>query len=261
VSREFYQWGGGTEQDHAALAWFSGSGRAQMGALRASFRGGIAPIAWAKALALMVVLCGLVGALVGVVGPDGSGLGAVVGAVAATAVLYLLIVVAAWVAARCHGFAVHEHGLVVTTAWGSPEAIPWATIDPGRVFVATTVRAMIRMPLSLSRQRAVFAPGVVINGWTDQPRGSVEWFEQFSSGYRYQPRPVDSPFGWWQLGVTSPQDLLVAIESAMLADGFPAAGLTSFALSRSAGGIELRRDPSLQGERALTDSVIGLPTR
>lgn len=257
MSREFYQWGGGTEQDHAALAWFSGAGPAQMGALRVSFRGGIAPIAWAKALALMVAVCVLVGTLVAVVGPDG----AVLGAVALTAVVFLLILLATWVAARSHGFAVHQHGLVVTTAWGSPEAIPWATIDPGRVFVATTVRAMIRMPLSLSRQRAVFAPGVVINGWTDQPRGSVEWFEQFSSGYRYQPRPVDSPFGWWQLGVTSPQDLLVAIESAMLADGFPAAGLTSFALSRSAGGIELRRDPSLQGERALADSVIGLPTR
>ena len=51
------------------------------------------------------------------------------------------------------------------------------------------------------------------------------------------------------------------LEAAMVADGYPAAGLTPFALSRSVDAGDLRRDPALQRERLLTDPVLGLPRR
>lgn len=260
MTRAFYQWSGGTEADHAALAWFAGARPEQMGPRLATFRGGLTGRAWLGALVLVSVVSIALSVLVALLAPD-PGVGTVVGTCVVTAGLSLLVLLAVWLLARRHRCDVHAHGLVASGAWGGAEAIPWATIDPGRVFVATTVRAMTRMPLALYRQQATLPPGVVVNGWTQRPVGTTWWFEAFSSAYRYQPQPSDSPFGWWQLGPTDPRAFLTAMEQAMVADGYPAAGLTPFALSRSVDAGDLRRDPALQRERLLTDPVLGLPPR
>lgn len=42
--------------------------------------------------------------------------------------------------------------------------VPWATVDPGRIFVAASTRALTRMPLPLHRQLSVLPPAVVVNG-------------------------------------------------------------------------------------------------
>lgn len=258
MKRTFYQWAGGDPQDHESLAWFSGAAPQQMGACVTQFRGGFAGSVWAKGACLGIV-CGLGVFVFALLAAPAHGL--VVGSVGLLLVLLLTaaILVAAALLARRYHHNVHQHGLVLTGPKGDVHAIPWATVDPGRIFIATSTRAMTRMPLALHRQRAFFAPGVVLNGWTDRPKGTHAAFEAFSSGYRHQPMPKDSPFGWWQLGVADPRELLAAIESAMVADGYPAAGLTSFALSRRFAAGDLRRNPALQEERALTDPPIGLP--
>lgn len=261
MTRAFYQWAGGTEADHEALARLSAAMPEQMGPRVASFRGGLTAGAWGRALALMLaVYVALVplDILAGQGSPDPVRWLAMCAVFTACYLPLLLVVL---FLARRHHQDVHVHGLVVRGAWGAAEAIPWASIDPGRIFIATTVRAMTRMPLALYRQQAVLPPGVIINGWTQRPQGRHAVFEAFSAGYRYQPQPGASPFGWWQLGVTDPARFLASIEQAMLADGYRVAGLTPFVLSRQVSGTDLRRDPAMQAERALTDPVIGLPQR
>ena len=71
--------------------------------------------------------------------------------------------------------------------------------------------------------------------------------------------PIDSPFGWWQIGVHDGSAFLSCVEKAMIDDGYPAAGLTSYALGRSVNARDMQRTPSLQQERGLGDPVIGLP--
>lgn len=75
---------------------------------------------------------------------------------------------------------------------------------------------------------------------------------------QHRPRPIDSPFGWWQLGVGEPSALIEAIEFAMVADGYPAAGLAAHALARRATVADMRRDSSYQQERRLADPPRGL---
>lgn len=254
-----YEWAGGTAHDHESLAWFSHVYSAQMGPRHSSFRDGVTLLAWARAIGLLVLVCLLLTALIVTVGPEGQRVGMVMTLWLATSGLYLLVMMVVALLARRYQHHVHAHGLVLSGPWGRTEVIPWATIDPGRTIIATTVRAMTRMPVALHRQRAVLPPGVVINGWTGRPTGSHEAFEAFSSGYRYQPQASDSPFGWWQLGVTDPEAFLRAVEAAMVADGYPAEGLAPFALSRRVTARDLRRHPELQRERLLTDPVIGLP--
>lgn len=258
--RRFYEWSGGTPQDHEALAWFSGARPEQMGPLLASFRSGVVAAVWAK---VVLTVAGVSLALVALtVAADPSverTIAAVLAVVGLAAVVVVVMIVVALVARR-YRHDVHAHGLVLHGPMANEQVIPWATIDPGRVFIGRTLRAITRMPAALGRQRAMFAPAVMVNGWTSRPQGSNEVFEQFSADYRYQPRPIDSPFGWWQLGVTDPRSFLMAIESAMVADGYPAAGLTPFALSRRYTARDLRRDPRIQQERALEDPVLGLPS-
>lgn len=229
-----------------------------MGALVARFRGGVALGAWG-AVVLVGLAAGVVlGALVLVLAPGD----ALVPALAACGIAVLVAVLAAAAAvlgARRYRYDVHAHGMVLRGLRGGYDVIPWASVDPGRVFIARSVRAMTRMPIALHRQRAVFPPGLVLCGWTTRPTGTHEAIEAFSSGYRYQPMAGETPFGWWQLGVADPAALLAAIEYAMVADGYPAAGLAPFALSGRCSAGDLRRNPAIQRERQLTDPVIGLP--
>lgn len=213
MTRAFYQWSGGTPQDHEALAWFSGATPEHMGPRLAGFHGGLTARAWTSSLALCAVVVVALGLLVALLSPEGPSVGLLLG-VACTA---------------------------------------------GGIFLAMTVRSMTRMPLALHRQQAVLPPGIVVNGWTDRPLGSMPALEAFSQGYRYQPAPSETPFGWWQLGATDPEAFLRAVEAAMVADGYPAAGLTPFVLARRVTASDLRRAPELQRERMLTDPVLGLP--
>lgn len=261
VSRAFYQWSGGTSQDHEALAWFASAQPQQMGPLVRSFRGGIAGRAWWRSLGTMLAFAAFLTVIALVAAPAETRASVIPGVLVLAVAVWAFVMVCAWATARLQRTAVHAHGLVVSAPGSGPEAIPWATIDPGRIFVATTVRAMTRMPVALYRQQAVLPPGVVINGWTKRPLGGSLLAENLSSGYRYQPTPSDAPFGWWQIGATDPQALLSTIEAAMVADGYPAAGLTPFVLSRAVTARDLRREPALQAERGVTDPVIGLPAR
>lgn len=259
MSRAFYQWSGGTPQDHEALAWFSGAGPEHMGPRVAGFHGGLTARAWAGSFALCAVVVVALGLLLALLAPGGASGGLLLGLVCTVGATFGAVMLLVWALARATRQDVHQHGLVVRGLWGRREAIPWATIDPGRIFIAETVRSMTRMPLALHRQQAVLPPGVVINGWTDRPLGSLPAVEAFSQGYRYQPSPSETPFGWWQLGATDPQAFLRAIEVAMVADGYPAAGLTPFVLARRVTAGDLRAAPELQRERMITDPVLGLP--
>lgn len=259
MSRAFYRWSGGTPADHEALAWFSSATPGRMGPLVARFRGGIGVGAWVRIVGVGLGVGVVLGVLVLLLAP-GAALVAAVAACAVTVVVAVLAATGALLAARRYRYDVHAHGLVLRGLRGGYDVLPWASLDPGRVFIARSVRAMTRMPIALHRQRAAFPPGVVLNGWTNSPTGTHEAVEAFAGGYRYQPTAGETPFGWWQLGVTDPAALLGAIEHAMVADGYAAAGLTPFALSRRYSAGDLRRDPTIQRERQLTDPVIGLPT-
>ena len=259
MTRQYYAWAGGTPDDHAALARMSAAGPADMGPLLASFRGGVGARALGRSLALLALVCVGLGAMVAGLAPGGPSLALVVGAWCVAAAVYLPAMLGVHLAARRTRQDVHRHGLVVRGPGSRAEALPWESMDPGRIFIATSVRAMTRMPLALHRQQAVLPPGVVVNAWTDRPLGSLPVAEALSQGYRYQPAPTDSPFGWWQLGPSDPRAFLQAVEAAMVADGYPAAGLTPFVLARRVRAGDLRRAPELQRERALVDPVVGLP--
>lgn len=253
----------GTPQDHEALRWFSLARPDQMGAQVAVFRNRISGATWAKGTALGGCIGVAMAILVVLIAPPESSSAGPFVAFFLCVLLVDGILLALVLVARSYRHAVHEHGLVLTSPGSrTPEVVPWATLDPGRVFIPDSIRAHIRMPLASHRQRALFPPGLVINGWTNRPRGGPEIFEEFSSNYRYQPMPITSPFGWWQLSTGGdPRGMLETIESAMVADGYSASGLTDFALSRRVNARDMRTDPSLQAERALEDGVLGVPRR
>ena len=235
-----------------------------MGPRLARFRGGVTAIVWAKAALLTAVVSVAFLALLALLGPSGVSLTNVWVTLLSVGAVVALVMAFSALAAHMFRYDVHRHGLVLFApplpGYGSdPEVVPWATIDPGRTFIGMSVRSGIRMPVALHRQRATFPPAVMINGWTNRPRGRNEALEAFSGGYRYQPMPSGSPFGWWQIGVTDPEAFLDAVEAAMVAEGYPAAGLVRFALGRKVRARDMRRDPSLQAERQLSDPVVGLP--
>lgn len=243
-----------------------GDGLVLVGAARADgprlvrFRVLVTAEYWAKAALAGVDASIALMTLQALLGPDGLTLTIAAGLVVAVFVVLALVMIVYALGTRMYRHDVHRHGLVLHAPGRSgPEVIPWATIDPGRTFIGTTIRSGTRMPAALHRQRAAFPPVVMINGWTKQPRGGIEAVEAFTSGYIYRPMPTGSPFGWWQLGVRDPGTFLAAIEAAMVADGHLAAGLTHFALGRKVTARDMRCDPSLQQERRLIDPVLGLP--
>ena len=67
MTRAFYQWSGGTPQDHEALAWFSGATPEHMGPRVAGFHGGLTARAWASSLALCAVVVVTLGLLLSLI--------------------------------------------------------------------------------------------------------------------------------------------------------------------------------------------------
>ncbi|NAZ84270.1 hypothetical protein GTR02_20925, partial [Kineococcus sp. R8] len=106
-----------------------------------------------------------------------------------------------------------EHGLVVGLARRSRYVVPWSTVDPGRVRV-------LERTLLVSRHRP------------DEPNPSPH----HRTGFLLTTRSLAvngfdsagaarSPFAWWVLGARRPGRLAEAVEAAMVADGYAAAGL------------------------------------
>jgi len=152
------------------------------------------------------------------------------------------------------GIEVRAHGLVV----GS-RPVPFATMDPGRMVWATSARAA-RSVVTLARRRRVAGGECLLLNGTDGPDAVDDWR---GLGGRYDPLPraprLDTPFVWWALGPRDVGAFVRDLEAAMVADGYPAAGLTPFVLARRVRAGDLRRAPELQRERALVDPVVGLP--
>lgn len=157
-------------------------------------------------------------------------------------------------AARRRRYDIHQHGLVLRGRRGEQVAvIPWTTVDPGRVLLSTPSRRVRAWtPLGLL-DWATRPTIVLINGWVRSPNDLGQ-----GRRHRYDTGTYDYPFGWWQLGVTDPVHLLTAIESAMVADGHPARGLTAAALSQSYSAGPATLAAARELERASADSVIGI---
>lgn len=121
--------------------------------------------------------------------------------------------VAAWSWARMQKVRVAEHALLVGPR---RRVIPFATIDPGRVAVSTRVRYLGRHFHSAdTRILQSQGPTAVINGLNPNPA---------RPGPHQPPSSVPSPFCEWGLS-GDPREVLHALETAMIRDGFPAQGL------------------------------------
>ncbi|WP_435203063.1 hypothetical protein [Janibacter sp. GS2] len=157
-------------------------------------------------------------------------------------------------AARCRRYDIHRHGLVLRGRRGEQVAVMlWASVDPGRIILSTPSRRVRAWTPRGLLDWATRPTIVLINGWVRGPN-------DLSQGrrHRYDTGTYDYPFGWWQLGVTDPVHLLTAIESAMIADGHAARGLTAAALSQSYSAGPATLAAARELERASADSVIGI---
>lgn len=179
-------------------------------------------------------------------------------------VALLLVAVAAVVALVCLGlverarrrtYELRQHGLVLRgRGQDDGVVIPWATVDPGRIILSSPPRGVAaRTPTGLL-EWLVRPTTVLVNGWGHLPDGR----EDVASLHRYEPGASESPFGWWQLRVADPVDLLTAIESVMVGDGHPARGLAEGALSRRYGAGAPTRVAARELERGLTDPAVGV---
>lgn len=253
MTNGFFEWHGGTTEDHAALASWSAATAEDMGPLRARFRGGVHARLWTKGTVLVLDLGLGLGLLRAFVGPREDLARDVVvlfvGAAALVAVALLLLLLAA----RRRRHDVHSGGLVLRATADAPASVvPWASVDPGRAFIAPTTATATRRGASFV-QRAIRPPAAVINGsilGAGGREGSAE-----VTALRHRPVVGDGPFGWWQIGVSDPVAVLVAMESAMVAEGYPAEGMASRALFRESTLRAMGRDAAKALDRVLSDPL------
>lgn len=124
------------------------------------------------------------------------------------------VALAAWLWARSQKTRIAEHALLLGPR---RRVIPYASIDPGRVAIATRTRYLGRHIHSggtrvLQSQGAV----AVINGLNPDPSASSP---------HAPPSTVPSPFCEWGLS-GEPLAVLSVLEAAMVVDGWPAHGMT-----------------------------------
>lgn len=258
VTQRFFEWHGGTDADHAVLASWSAATAEDMGPLLVRFRGGVHARLWTKGALLALDLGLALGLLRAFVGPQEDltrdVLAILVGVVALVGAALLLLLLAA----RRRRYDVHRGGIVLRAAAGAPATVvPWASVDPGRIFITpSTATATGRVASRV--QRAVRPPAAVVNG---SVRGSGGPNDTGAANAVLRHRPVsgDGPFGWWQIGVADPVAVLLAIESAMVGEGYPAAGTASCALFRETTLRGTGRDAASALDRAHGDPVIGVP--
>lgn len=128
---------------------------------------------------------------------------------------------AAWLWARSQKTRVAERALIVGSR---RQVIPFATIDPGRVAIATRVRYLGRHVHS-GGTRILQSQGAtaVVNGLNPDPGAKSP---------HLPPSSVPSPFCEWGLA-GDPVEVLTALERAMVAAGFPAHGMAERARART----------------------------
>ncbi|RLV47748.1 hypothetical protein D9V37_16540 [Nocardioides mangrovicus] len=156
-----------------------------------------------------------------------------------------------------HGLERHrvcDHGLVLGFK-NSAYVVPWETLDPGRVRVGVRMGLLGRredMPQTSPNYRiGVFGlNGLVVNGLDTAITSS---WKSFDPRHR-----VFSLFTWWLLGTRHAPELAAAIEEAMVADGYDAAGLADRALAQQLTGHWNDREPSPVPPRLGTDPAIGV---
>ena len=126
-----------------------------------------------------------------------------------------------WFGIRAQKTRVAEHALILGRA---KRIIPFATIDPGRVAVASRLRYLgVHMHAGGTRSMQSQGPTAVINGLDPKPGVANQYAP---------PSSVPSPFGEWGLS-GEPEEVLQALESAMVDAGFPAQGMTDRALANT----------------------------
>lgn len=156
-----------------------------------------------------------------------------------------------------------EHGLVLGFRRRSTLVVPWSTLDPGRVRILERSSLLGRydqVPATAPHYRQGFLTtrSLALNG-LDTASGALYVPNMYSA-----PDVTDlhgaraSPFVWWLLGAPKPEKVARAIEQAMIADGYDAAGLAARA---SANTVQLRWNPDQTLDplppRAATGPVIG----
>lgn len=257
VTHRLFEWHGGTTEDHAVLARWSAATVADMGPLRARFRGGVHARLWPKG-ALLALDLGLgLGLLRAVVGSREDLVRDVVAIFVGVSVLVGTVLLLLLLAARRRRHDVHRGGLVLRATADAPAAVvPWASVDPGRAFIAPSTATATRRVASYV-QRAVRPPAAVVNGSIRGP-GGQDGAGGANAVLRHRPVDGDGPYGWWQIGVSDPVAVLVAMESAMVAEGYPAEGMASRALFRESTLRATGRDVAKALDRALADPVIGV---
>lgn len=177
---------------------------------------------------------------------------ALLGFVVAVALLLLMI----------YGLEKHRvcaHGLVLGLRKRGPFVIPWESVDPGRVRIGWHVAFMARhpeIPQNTSRYRVgVFSDrGLLVNGLDTSDRSRLSGLDPLGQSVG---RP-ETPFGWWMLATRRPQRLAAAVEAAMVADGYDAAGLAARAERQRFNVGWNASGPSPLPERLATDPVIGV---
>lgn len=250
TARHFLELDGSAQRDAELDRWRSLSA-ADLGPVRASHR--VRAVNGPTALLLLLVAATLV--VLGLALTVAAALGAV--PVAAVLVVggllglpVVLLVVVATTQSWRREIVVRSEGVVAAR-----RPIPFATMDPGRMVWATDLQA-VRSVVTLNRRRLAAGGDVLLLTGTDGWSGEDDW-RGLGTKYDQSPRSerLDSPFVWWCLGPRDVGALVGDLEAAMVAAGYPAAGLAR-RLTASRGmppaGVEVyprrrRYDPLLRG--------------
>lgn len=157
-----------------------------------------------------------------------------------------------------------ERGLVLGLRRRSTLVVPWSTLDPGRVRIverSSLLGRYDRVPATGPhfRQGFLTTRSLALNGLDTASFGALHLPNLYSA-----PDVIDhegsrsTPFVWWLLGSPQPERVARAIEEAMIAAGYDAAGLAERA---SANSVQLRWNPDQTLDplppRGATDPVIG----
>lgn len=185
-------------------------------------------------------------------------------------VLFLLATGAFWLRGWLEKHRVCRHGLVL--GWRGEYAVPWSTIDPGRVRLLRRANLVTRNGIGsgpLLRPGETLGHALLVNGLDDTPRGHERL--AVNEQLHREGRGADAHltcFDRWFLAGRHAPELVRAMEEAMVADGYPAEGMADAVLARP---VVLAYSPEphpsgIPGEhlsplRRTTDPVLGVQGR
>lgn len=231
---------------------------ADMGPELASFRAtpgwkGTAFVLLAPALPLLLLP----------VAPDATGRW-----VAVACTLFLLLATGAfWVRGWLEKHRVCRHGLVLGVR--GRYAVPWSTIDPGRVRLLRRANLVTRhgiAPGPMLRPGETLGHALLVNGLddTESGHGRIAFNEELHAEGGGADEHLTC-FGRWFLAGRHAPELVRAMEEAMVADGYPAQGMADAVIARP---LVLAYSPQahpsgIPGEhlsplRRITDPVLGV---